>query len=584
MATGRAGARERAPGRLRRLFSLVYMPLARLLIVVVVALVALVLGYIGLHQYLSVPPASTTYGNSWSDILFYDLQLPVLSSAPTQGAGPYPVPLGIARLLAPASTFLAAVGTLALLLSEQWRRLRAATGRSHAIVAGDGPVARELARNLRLEKREVVVISSDTDTLAQARRSGALTVQGDPADQSTLKAAGIGRAAVLYACTSQGVANTNIAMVTGQIPRPAKRALFAYAMVPAELGAGLQARRIGMSTSPRLRLGFFAVEDIAARRLFDRDKYPLTSVGGSPAQLVIIGFGPLGQAVLREIARRQLALDDRSRAEVVIRHATDADVVAVTAAFPVISTACSVVYGEDVELPAAGDYTVFVCLDNDEDAIREGLSMAPLAVNGCCRVVICVSGSSPFATALVARTGLLDDLGGRLSVFTVIPEACVPERIEVVDEQLARSIHSAYVAQAKARGETEKTNPSMVPWENLPADLRQANIAQAMDIGAKLAAIGAVVIPESAAAPVFVFTDGEVEFLSQLEHQRWMRERIDAGWTYGQSRNNRRKIHPDLRDWADLSEQVRNKDRDAIRALPATLHDAGFQILRLPPS
>jgi RyR domain len=227
---------------------------------------------------------------------------------------------------------------------------------------------------------------------------------------------------------------------------------------------------------------------------------------------------------------------------------------------------------------------VFVCLDNDEDALREGFDMARLVADGCGRVVICVSGSSPFATALVARTGLLDDLGGRLSVFTVIPEACVPERIEAVDEQFARSIHGAYVAQAKARGETQETNPSMVPWEKLPADLRQANIAQAADIGAKLAAIGAVVIPESPAAPVFAFTDREVEFLSQLEHQRWMRERIDAGWTYGEPRDNKRKIHPDLRDWADLSEEVRDKDRDAIRSLPATLHDAAFQILRLPVS
>ena len=583
MAKGRAGARERGPDRPRRLFSLVYMPLARLLIVVVVALVALILGYIGLHQYLSRPPASTMYGNSWSDILFYDLQLPVLSSAPTQGAGPYPVPLGIARLLAPASTFLAAVGTLALLLGEQWRRLLAATASRHTIVAGDGSVAIEFARNLRLSKRKVVVVSSAADTLAQARRVGALTVLGDPAEESTLKAAGVGRAAVLYACTSRGMINTDIAMLTGQIPRP-RRPLSAYALVPAELGAGLQARRIGMSTNPRLRLGFFTLEDIAARRLFQHDMYPLTAVGGRPAQVVIVGFGPLGQAVLRETARRQLALDGGSRAEVVFRHATEANVAAVTEAFPVIGTACSVVYGEDAGLPATGEYTVFVCLDKDEDALREGLDMAGLVADGCGRVVICVSGSSPFATALVARTGLLDDLGGRLSVFMVIPEACVPERIEVAGEQLARSIHSAYVAEAKARGETEETNPSMVSWDKLPADLRQANVAQAADIGAKLAAIGAVVIPESASAPAFAFTDREVEFLSRLEHERWMRERIEAGWRYGEPRDNKRKIHPDLQDWADLSEPERNKDREAIRALPGTLHNAGFQILRLPPS
>jgi voltage-gated potassium channel Kch len=566
------------------LAGIVYAPLARFLAVVAFALIALVLGGIGLHQYLTGPHPPKGYGRGFWDIVYYDLQLPVFSSAPAEGAGPYPVTLGVARILAPLGAFLAAIGTLFLLLGEQWRRFLVAIARGHAIVAGDGPVGLEFVRNLRLEKRTVVVVSSSADTLAQARRGGALTVQGDPADQGTLKAAGMARAESLYACTSQSTANGDIAVLTWQIPLTAKRALCAFVLVPnAELGAELQARRIGMSANPSVQMVFFAIEDIAARRLFDSDKYPLTPAGGSPARVVIVGFGPLGQAVLRETARRQLALRSGSKAEVVIRNATEADVAAVTAAFPVISDACSVAYGEEAELPSAGEYTAFVCLDNEEEALREGLRMARLLADGCGRVVICVSGSSPFVKALVSRTGLLEDLGGRFSVFTVIPEACVPERIERVDEQLARSIHEAYVAQAKARGETEQTNPSMVPWERLPANLRQANLAQAADIGNKLGAIGAVVIPESAAVPAFAFTDREVEFLSQLEHERWMRERTDTGWTYGLTRDDRRKVHPDLKDWADLSEADKDKDRNAVRTLPATLHRAGYQILRLPP-
>ena len=61
-----------------------------------------------------------------------------------------------------------------------------------------------------------------------------------------------------------------------------------------------------------------------------------------------------------------------------------------------------------------------------------------------------------------------------------------------------------------------------------------------------------------------------------------MRERTAAGWKYGQQRDNARKLHPDLQDWAYLSDEAKDKDRNAIRTLPATLRDAGFQILRLP--
>jgi hypothetical protein len=122
----------------------------------------------------------------------------------------------------------------------------------------------------------------------------------------------------------------------------------------------------------------------------------------------------------------------------------------------------------------------------------------------------------------------------------------------------------------------------MVPWERLPEDLRQSNIAQAADFGDKVEAIGAIIVPESAGAPAFAFTDEEVERLAEEEHERWMRDRFSQGWQYGQPRDDAKKIHPDLRPWAELSKSDQDKDRNAIRTLPATLHDAGFEILRLP--
>ena len=82
-------------------------------------------------------------------------------------------------------------------------------------------------------------------------------------------------------------------------------------------------------------------------------------------------------------------------------------------------------------------------------------------------------------------------------------------------EQLARSIHADYVAKSQARGETEAENRSMVSWEQLPRDLQDANVAQAAGIGAKLEAINAVVVPESAEASDFSFTPGEIDGLAE---------------------------------------------------------------------
>jgi voltage-gated potassium channel Kch len=586
MATQAGGLRARVSSWRSWFPFLVYGPLVRLLGVLVIAMIALVLGYRGLQDYLAQPAAAKMWGQGWKNTLFYDLQLPVLSSAPTQGPGPYPVPLGIARFLAPLSTFLAAAGTLALLLSEQWRRLVVATASRHAIVVGDGPVAIQLARNLRREnkKRKVVVISSNDNTLTQARRNKLHDVRGDPADLSTLRAAGVSRARELFACTSEGTVNAAIVLrARDEVREAAKRPLAAYALVrDAELGIALRARRIGVTGDRRLRLDFFAVEDIAARRLFDT--HPLTLTRSSPVHVVISGFGQLGQAVLREVARRRQMVPGSALVKVVIRHATEEEVGKVTDAFPVIVSNCSIRYDEVPELPSTGGYTVYVCLDGDDAGLSEGLAMAHSLVSRRGYVVVCMREYDPFAGVLAARSGLVDDVMGRLRVFGVIQEACVPANIrDDFTEQLARSIHSAYVAMESAKGATPATNPSMVPWERLPENLRQSNVDQAADIGAKMEEIGAIIVPESADAPAFHFTDGEVERLAEEEHDRWMRDKRSQGWTYGQPRDDERKIHPDLQPWAALSVADKDKDRNAIRTLPETLRDAGFQILRLPP-
>ena len=474
------------------------------------------------------------------------------------------------------------------MLAEQIRRYLTVHATGHAIVAGDGAVALTLARNLGRgtsgregEGRKVVLVGTSDDTLTQARRYDILTVRGQPSDRATLSAAGVARADQMYACASAShdSVNVDIAVLAGQLAEGRERPLLAYALVPgAMLGGDLRALRIGASGETGQRLDFFTLEDCAARKLIA--DYPLTGDAAHPPQAVIIGFGPLGQAVLREIARGQLARHGGPRVEVFVRNATALEVAAAVAAFPPIGWACTTRWGETLELPGAGAYTVFLCLDDDDDnTLRESMAVGRAVASGRGYVVACVRESASFARTLAGYTRILEDLRGKIRVFGIIEEACMPANIrdDAFIEQLARAIHQDYVAKNK-----DKPNPSAVPWDDLSDDLRQANVAQAVGIGAKLAVINAVVAPLSPTAPPFSFRGGEVEELAKLEHERWMRERKASGWKYGAKRNDRRKVHPDLVDWADLPEDGKKKDRDAVRAIPGILREAGYQILRLP--
>jgi hypothetical protein len=281
--------------------------------------------------------------------------------------------------------------------------------------------------------------------------------------------------------------------------------------------------------------------------------------------------------VLNEIAVRHEP--QTPKIDVTIVGSQAADPVAYAKEFPIVARGCDVSFQPVIQKTEPGDPTlIIVCSPENDDALRIGLSALPMLTNRSDRIVICMSELSPFGKTF--KADMLDDVQGRLSVFDVLEEACAPDQIaDDLSDQLARSIHRAYIEAGRLRGETPQVNPSMRSWRELPEQLKDSNTAQADHIGTKLDAIGCVLVPESSFLPDFAFTDGEVERLAMMEHERWMQDRAAHDIDYGPERDA--KHHPDMVEWARLSEIPKDKDRDVIRNLPDILRQAGFQILRL---
>ena len=66
--------------------------------------------------------------------------------------------------------------------------------------------------------------------------------------------------------------------------------------------------------------------------------------------------------------------------------------------------------------------------------------------------------------------------------------------------------------------------------------------------------------------------------MAKMEHARWKAERLLGGWVYDPERNNGRKRHPNLVEWDQLSEEIKNLDRQAMAKIPAVLKQAGLVI------
>ena len=151
-----------------------------------------------------------------------------------------------------------------------------------------------------------------------------------------------------------------------------------------------------------------------------------------------------------------------------------------------------------------------------------------------------------------------------------------------IRETIARAIHEDYVRHQKEKGQTPQTNPSMVSWEQLPEHLKESNRQQADHIGEKLKAVGCGITKLiNQDEKLFEFTPEEIEKMAEMEHERWVEERLRDGWKPGNKKDVEKKISPYLVSWDQLSEEVKDYDRDTVRGLPTFLASAGFGIYRL---
>lgn len=563
---------------------------------VVLALLSLVLGYIGLGDYVGGRPRAL-------DLVYWDLQLFVLDSAPLERGGELPITLEFARFGAPAATIYALLATAQAIFGRQVELLRARFSRRHTIVCGSEPAVMYLAGQLMAARRKVVVVDPRPTTRAPGALppAGVLVVVGDPRDPDVLRRAGLGRARHVMALTTDSAFNVEVAHAVRASATGLPPGAVCYAEVEdRELCAELAAATLSTASSSSVRVEFFSRHDRAARRLLER--WPLPS-GGDDRAVIIVGSGPLAQALLVQLARRWQAQHDRHAAPPAVRVIDRASALEGLADLPIPPRALALEpwRGEPTAVTEASHLAVsvdgrtrrpshlFVCLDDDASAIRCGLGAARLTGNPPPTIVIALATSTVFGRVLLPGTDSRASgppVGPTTVLHNVTESVYSPQAVEQGDiEEIARAAHDAYVASCTARGETPETNSSLVPWDRLRDDLKDDNRAQAADIGRKLAAINCAVVPTSGRDRQFTFDEeaGEVERLAKMEHERWVERRQAQGWSYARERDDDRKLHPDLVHWDDLPEDRRARDRVAVREIPDQLSRVGLAIVRAAP-
>lgn len=154
-------------------------------------------------------------------------------------------------------------------------------------------------------------------------------------------------------------------------------------------------------------------------------------------------------------------------------------------------------------------------------------------------------------------------------------------REDQASEVLAEAIHEEYRRERMAAPAI--VDPAMADWKDLPPDLRASNRDQALHLAAKLKTIGYTVADsEGMSDPLPEFTAEEVETMAQIEHGRWVVERLSSGWRFGEERSAEKKTSPYLVAWSDLPEEIKELDRQTVRKIPGLLKRVNKVVRRNP--
>jgi serine phosphatase RsbU (regulator of sigma subunit) len=179
-------------------------------------------------------------------------------------------------------------------------------------------------------------------------------------------------------------------------------------------------------------------------------------------------------------------------------------------------------------------------------------------------------------------------------------------RIEEISEinekivlKLAKAIHSRYQHEVRKQKTGQEKgfhtfgffNPGnsgsseFSDFEDLPEEIKHSNLDNAYHIPTKLLSIGYVISRvQKGYKPIALrLNEEETEIMAKVEHIRWCWDKILNGWIYGNVKDSRKKTHPAIIPYEDLSESEKEKDRELVRLIPALLQDIDYEVCPVNP-
>jgi len=572
-------AAQEPPGTDRRLW----------LAAAVIAVAAFVLGCIGSRGALDAP-------FRWTDPVYDTLALFVLSfnMDPSTSLN---IPLDIARFLAPAATGLAGFTAFYTLFRDEMREMRVRRWSGHVVVCGLGYKGFTFVQHLLAEEKDyedpyrVVVVERDAanPTVDDCRALGVPVIIGDAQFDAILRKAGVKRAQWLIAVCNDDAVNTEILLSARTVVGDRRHGtLHCLAEISDSQLCTLLRVSQAEEQDGTWTAGFFNTDDAAAALIL-RD-HPIADRGeGPPHHILVAHLDPVGRQLIVLAAQQSVSISRRHAhtrevplVVTVVDDEAAEEVRNLERAYPMLRDSCRFITTstsregiEQLEAKyAEGGWPrpscAYVTASDDDEGVATTLRLMH-HLKPPTKVVAALSRT--YGTGNLLES--LPDVG--VQVFPRFEMTCTPDLlVAVAAEELAREIHEIWREEQRAANKKDPT------WERASKLNRESSIKQALDIPAKLSSIGCSIRPlPDGDEPEFEFTEAEVEWLADKEHDRWISESLISGWTFAEGeKNEEAKTSPYLVPFGALPPRIAEWDRVFVRNIPRILQQAGLQVNR----
>ncbi len=415
------------------------------------------------------------------DSLYESLQLFALDGNAGQNANVY---VQIARYLGPLVLGYAAVGAVLAMYGEQFNRFVVRRLRRHVVIAGLGAAGYRLANAFAADGWPVVAIDSDAAnvSIAGCRERGIRVLVGDATDAKMLRQAGVDKAELLVALCGRDQVNIDVAAAARSVSAGDRsQVLTALAgFDDFHLWQVMKAPALVDQDESGFRLELVNLWAVAAELLLDEHPPFPRQNPGSPHVVVVSDEG-LADSLLIGILRRWMAAP---------RQASDFLRLTLVGAPPEVLDDLAVRNPELEEISScrlelwartagngggasapADASAVYVALASETAALTTALTLRHQMGHWEETPIVVVVEDDEAGVAHAVKRGGPAMKG--IHAFGWLSRTLLPAPLleSTATEVIARLGHLLHCQHQNELGLTERDDPSLVAWEQLPGSL-----------------------------------------------------------------------------------------------------------------